>query len=244
MLRRKLVLVLGFLVALLLATAVGAIWWLQGTLDDLGRLDADALRPVVADFRNRVLALSLMFLVVMNVSFFVLLRTAGMVLRPIDALIDATRHLGREHFDYRVQIEQADEFGELARAYNGLAAQLQANEQRKLETLGQVALTLNHELNNAMATIELQLQLLRRQPALGPAAEKYARQIHGSLDRIHGTLESLKHVRRIVLTDYVSGVKMLDLERSVRPETEADEPSTGAPDSETVAAPVGPRGRP
>jgi len=30
------------------------------------------------------------------------------------------------------------------------------------------------------------------------------------------TVEALKHVRRIVLTDYVPGVKMLDLEKSVR----------------------------
>jgi signal transduction histidine kinase len=232
MLRRKLVLMLGFLVALLLLTAVGAIWALQGTLDELGRLDADALRPVAADFRNRVLALSVVFLVVMNVSVLVLLRTAGMVLRPVDALLEATRQLGRERFDYRVQIEQHDEFGELARAYNSLAAQLQANEQRKLETLGQVALTLNHELNNAMSVIELQVQLLSRQSGAGPAAEKYARQIHGSLDRMGRTLDALKHVRRIVLTDYTSGVKMLDLTRSVQ----EDAPAPPAAADESVSA--------
>ena len=35
------------------------------------------------------------------------------------------------------------------------------------------------------------------------------------------TLESLKHIKRIVLTDYIAGVKMLDLHRS----TQADAPA-------------------
>ena len=42
------------------------------------------------------------------------------------------------------------------------------------------------------------------------------------------TVESLKHVRRIVLTDYVSGVKMLDLERSVLAEQQPDAAVTNA----------------
>jgi hypothetical protein len=43
-------------------------------------------------------------------------------------------------------------------------------------------------------------------------------QIHESLARMTVTLERLKHVRRIVLTDYTEGTKMLDLERSVAEE--------------------------
>ena len=46
--------------------------------------------------------------------------------------------------------------------------------------------------------------------------------------RMVGAVESLKHVRRIVLTDYVSGVKMLDLERSVLAEQQPDAPAAKA----------------
>jgi signal transduction histidine kinase len=166
-------------------------------------------------FRWIVMGLTAIFLVLINVSIIALLRMAGMILRPVEKLVEATRELGRERFDYRVEIDQKDEFDELATAYNSLAGQLQSNEQRKLEMLGQVALTLNHELNNAAAIIELQLQLLGRQTGGNASLGKYAQQIRDSLHRMTRTVELLKHVRRIVLTDYISGVKMLDLERSV-----------------------------
>jgi signal transduction histidine kinase len=107
----------------------------------------------------------------------------------------------------------------LAQAFNHLAGQLQENERRKIETLGQVALTLNHELNNAMATIEMQLALLRRPANDKQAIEKCLRQIHENLQRMAKVVESLRQVRRIVLTDYLGGMKMLDLEQSTRQES-------------------------
>jgi signal transduction histidine kinase len=136
----------------------------------------------------------------------------------VERLVEASRRLGREEFDYRVRLRATDEFGELAAAYNRLAEQLQANEQRKLETLSQTAVMLNHELNNAGAIIKLQLQLLERQNVGNPAFARALVQIHESLARMTVTLERLKHVRRIVLTDYTADTKMLDLERSVAEE--------------------------
>ena len=167
-------------------------------------------------FRWMVAAIAIGFLVVINTTVLLLLRASGMVLRPVDRLVQASRELAAERFDHRVEAGQNDEFDELARAFNRLAEELQQHEQRRIETLGQVALTLNHELNNAMATIDLQLDLLRRQSGDREAFEKCLRQIHENLSRMGGVVEALKHVRRIVLTDYVGGVKMLDLERSVQ----------------------------
>jgi pyruvate-formate lyase-activating enzyme len=48
--------------------------------------------------------------------------------------------------------------------------------------------------------------------------QKYLREIHESLSRMTRTVQALKNVRRIVLTDYVAGVKMLDLEQSAKEE--------------------------
>ena len=69
--------------------------------------------------------------------------------------------------------------------------------------------------NNAIAIIELQLQLLSRQAGGNTRIEKCAHEIQQCLSRITSTVEALKRVRRIVLTDYTAGVKMLDLQRSV-----------------------------
>lgn len=175
---------------------------------------AQEQRHAVARLRYLVLGLGIVFLLVINISVLVMLRMANMVLRPVDELVEASKRLAREEFDYRVG-RQADEFGQLAEAYNKLAEQLQANEQRKLETLAQTAVMLNHELNNASAIIKLQLQLLERQSTGNPSFERCLRQISDSLARMTATLEALKRIRRIVLTDYNEQTKMLDLQKSV-----------------------------
>jgi nitrate/nitrite-specific signal transduction histidine kinase len=193
----------------------------QAAVQNLGAV----LRTHVADeqaslgrhFRALVLGLTLAALVMVNVAILVLLRTAQVVLNPVAALVDGSRELAAEHFDHRVTIAQNDEFGELAHAYNHLAEQLQAIEERKAEALRQLAVTLNHDLNNAMAVIELQLGLLDRQAGGNPTLAKHLREIRCNLARMTGTVASLKNIRRVVLTDYSPGQKMLDLERSVAP---------------------------
>lgn len=248
MLRKKLILTVASLVALLLLTGVGAIGVLQDIFADLRHVEGESLLvmrggesanaslahahaelvALTTRFRWLVLVLAVVFIFVINFAVIALLRMTGLVLRPLEKLLEATRHLARERFDYRVDVNQNDEFDELGRAYNQMAGQLETNEQRKLEMLGQVALALNHELNNAAAIIEMQLKLLGRQTEGNCAAERYARQIHDSLLRMTRSVELLKHVRRIVLTDYVAGVKMLDLEKSVDPDETAATTETAA----------------
>jgi nitrate/nitrite-specific signal transduction histidine kinase len=237
---------------MLLATAVSVVVGLQETLGGLRHLQVDVPATVVhggelelahvaaeqamlvSRFRTLVIVVVVVFLVLINASVLVLLRGAAMILQPVERLTEAARHLNEDRFDYRLEWDREDEFGELARAYNNLAGQLQTSERGKLETLGQVARALNHDLNNAISVIELQLQLLSRKTSGGPVVEQYARQIRDGLARMAATVESLKHVRRIVLTDYVSGVKMLDLERSVLVEQQAP----GAVAKATAGGPV------
>jgi len=172
----------------------------------------------ISRFRILVFCLAGVFVLVINLSVLALLRTAGMIIRPMDKLIESTRELQHEGADHHVDLETKDEFGELARTYNSLVSQLASSEQHELDTLQRVALTLNHELNNALATIELQLELLGRKAGTVESAQKFTRQIREGLARMRTTVDSLKNVRRIVLTDYVAGVKMLDLEQSVQAE--------------------------
>jgi HAMP domain-containing protein len=162
-----------------------------------------------------VLGLTLAALIMVNVAVFVLLRTAQVVLKPVGELVKGSRELAAEHFEHRVREDQQDEFGELARAYNRLAEQLQANEERKVEALRQLAVTLNHDLNNAMATIEMQLRLLDRQSGGNQSLARYFKDIQSTLSRMSSTVSSLKQIRRVVLMDYIDGQKMVDLERSV-----------------------------
>jgi len=194
---------------------------MHNAVRDLSR----ALRAYVASeqagfghyLRWLVLGLTLAALVMVNVAVFVLLRTAQVVLKPVAQLVSGSRELAAENFAHRVDVPQQDEFGELASAYNLLARQLEANEERKVEALRQLAVTLNHDLNNALATIEMQLSLLDRQSGSNSNLARYFRDIQSTLARMGKTVSSLKDIRRIVLMDYVDGQKMIDIEQSVAP---------------------------
>ncbi len=230
-------LVLGSLVGLTLVAAVISILLVHSVLEDLIRLDASAVASgtvtesaaetgrqrtvLIHKLRATGLVVGVVFLALLNASIVVVLRTTAMVLRPVDLLVAGSRKLAKEQFDHRVPLDQADEFGELARAYNDLAGQLQSNEQRKVQTLHQVARTLNHELNNAINTIDLQRTVLGRRYRDDPALSEPLRSMRDSLAGMTGTIADLKRVRRIVLMDYTAGVPMLDLQRSV----EDDSPS-------------------
>lgn len=195
-----------------------------------GRLEQDELTE---RFRRIVLGMALGGVLVIYASIMVLLRAARIVLKPMDKLVEASRRFAHKQFDYRAQLDEGDEFSELAKTYNELAEGMQNGELRQMATLGHLALTLNHELNNAMANIDLQLQVLSRQ---ANGNEKFALcigQIREILQRMVQTVESLKHIRRVVLTDYVGGTKMLDLRRSTFDEADESQAIPGAaPDAE------------
>lgn len=224
-------------------SSAGAARELQASFPELRReaaLLARGARAQVAaeqqavsrDLRLLVIGLTLAALVMVNIAVFVLLRTGQMILRPVEALVQGSRELARERFDHRVRLPQRDEFGELAHAYNRLAEELQANEARKLEVLQQLAVTLNHELNNVISVIELQLGLLDRRSGGNPAQGVHLRGIRDNLARMSRTIAALKDVRRIVLTDYVPGQKMIDLPRSANARPAG---TGGVPDSASAA---------
>src|SRR5690242_9250120 len=64
---------------------------------------------LTARFRWLVLGLAIAFLLLINVSIIVLLRTAEMILKPVDKLVEASEELGLEHFDHRVTLDGNDE---------------------------------------------------------------------------------------------------------------------------------------
>lgn len=183
--------------------------------------------------RTLIVALAVAALVMVNITVIVLLHTSTMILRPVDALVQGSRELAKERFDHRVEVDGDDEFGELAHAYNRLAEQLQSNEARKTETLKQLGVTLNHELNNVISIIEMQLAILDRRAGGDQELGDRLRKIRTNLGRIASTVASLKDVRRVVVTDYSPGTQMVDLVRSVAPDD--PEPARDGDHEETEA---------
>jgi len=197
---------------------------LRGELTSLG---TEARRYVAREqallswhLRALIIGLTVAALVMTNIAIYVLVRTANMILRPVGQLIEGSRELARERFEHRIHMTNTGEFAELASAYNSLAEQLQSNEQKKVKALQQLAVTLNHELNNVINAIELQLRIVNRRTGGDPQLASHLAEIHNNLERMAKTVASLRSVRRVVLTDYMPGEPMVDLPRS----TAADDP--------------------
>lgn len=169
-----------------------------------------------ASFRRIVLGTAIGYALVINVSIIILLRAASLIIRPVDKLVETSRQLTHKHSGNRAEGRQNDEFLELAEAYDLLAEQVRKAEQQRMETLTHVAVTLNHELNNALATIEMQLRILGRNAKSDQRLESSLRNIRESMNRMSHTVESLKRIKQIVLTEYSSGIQMLDLKRSTQ----------------------------
>lgn len=234
MLRRKLLIILTSLALLMLGSSLVSVVAMSRAIEELEPAvavdDADGAAGVVpgekgpgaaqaADrFRQTAIGLAIAHLVLLNVVIVVLLRAATLVLRPVDRLVEASRRLASGDYSHRVEVRRHDEFDELAEAFNAMAQKLQTDEARRLETLQQVARTLNHELNNAIAIIELQLRLVQRSPGYDRSSGVQLQRIHEALSHMNETIVSLKDVRRVVLTEYIEGVQMLDLKLSTQAE--------------------------
>lgn len=206
---------------------IAAMNEIDGDVGNLSQLVSDQAKADYQGLSNRlrwqVLAFSIVSILVINLSVLALLRMGAMILRPVDKLVAAARDLGQEHFDVRINLDTDDEFAQLAQAYNHMAEELQASEKRRMEVLSQVALSMSHELNNVINIIELQLVLVSKRTDCAAALEDHLKQIRQSLERMTNVVNALRHARRIVLTDYMAGMKMLDVERSAQAFDTADE---------------------
>jgi two-component system sensor histidine kinase BaeS len=104
------------------------------------------LRTAFGDAVGSAVLLGLVAAVVVAVIVAVLLATG--IARPIDDLAAASRRVARG--DYSRPVPAASgELGELAAAFNGMAATLQATEQRRRDLIGDVA----HELRTPIASV-------------------------------------------------------------------------------------------
>ena len=96
--------------------------------------------------------LPMLFMVSMVVLILALLfgfASSRQLMRPLREMADAARKFGRGDLSVRVDIQQQDEIGELAEAFNTMADSLEKSETRRREFIANVS----HELKTPMTTI-------------------------------------------------------------------------------------------
>ncbi len=144
-------------------------------VDSTGRVEAIMFyglerRGVQEVLTNRVVlffAIALIGLVIGTLTGLFLSRR---VLRPLELLRDGVLQLSAQNFDAQVPITSDDELGDLAQAFNAMAARLRAarDEQAqrfqrdKLAALGELSAALAHEIRNPIGVINTSAALLEK----------------------------------------------------------------------------------
>jgi signal transduction histidine kinase len=125
--------------------------------------------------------------------------------------------------DWRITVPIYVAYGAIAISVGWLSEQLhlyydRAIEGERVAVVGQVAVAMRHEVNNALATIVAEGQLLERDARLTHPEDK------ASLDnimqmarRIQASIEKLANVSHAPVTHYAAGVQMIDLEQVKAP---------------------------
>jgi DNA-binding response OmpR family regulator len=85
----------------------------------------------------------------------------------------------------------------------------------KAATVGQMAITLSHEINNPLTSIlghaRLLQETLQSQPSISADVLASLQAIENEAQRIQSVMEQLRRIEKPVVSEYVSGKEMIDL---------------------------------
>ena len=132
--------------------------------------------------------------------------------RPIDALIEKARSIGRGDFFSPLVIGQRDEFGTLAQEMNRTCDRLartlgELRHADRLATIGKVAAGLAHELGTPLNVVSMRAEMIERSDTDPDETRAYASAIGAAAARMTGIVRQLMHfARNVVLQKEVHDV--------------------------------------
>lgn len=118
----------------------------------------------IINLRNAIFKVSM---VVTAVIVLVVVFISRSITTPIHELVKGAERIGRGDLNHRITISSRDEIGVLAQSFNTMVKNLSETQRKliqseKLASIGQLAAGVAHELNNPLANISLNAEMLMR----------------------------------------------------------------------------------
>ena len=121
--------------------------------------------------------------------------------------------------DWRITVPIYTAYGAIAISVGWLSEQLhlfygRAIQGERVAVISQLAVAMRHEVNNALATILAEGQLLEHDARLThPEDQESLQNMMVMTRRIRDSMDKLVHLTQAPVTEYVEGVQMIDLDR-------------------------------
>lgn len=127
-----------------------------------------------------------------------------LVLRPLGYLHEGVMQLANQNFDATVPIQSDDELGDLAQAFNAMAARLrtardeQAQRFRKdkLAAMGELSAALAHEIRNPLGIISASAAMLEKHRDDAEKSAQLLRMIREESGRVSGLVQDFLQLSR------------------------------------------------
>ncbi|MGA2821816.1 MAG: ATP-binding protein [Anaerolineales bacterium] len=164
-------------------------------------ISLESMNRQIARTRSLIFAFGLMALAVGSLGSVIL---AQRITKPLQALTRGVAAVGRGDLTQQISIQTKDELGELAHAFNEMAAQLahmRELEERlrradRLAALGTMAAGIAHDIRNPLTSILIFSQLMSLHHDDPDVRAKFDRVVPRELERVQAVIEDMMELAR------------------------------------------------
>ena len=203
-------------------------WWLYCAIAYLApSIVLQIVPPSQVPYRDLVWLITLVPAYVLSLHYGMHGAVSGLVMGTV--LFTAIQYLvawNLEPEDWRITVPIYIAYGAIAISVGWLSEQLhlyyyRAMQGERIAVVGQVAVAIRHEVNNALAAIVAEGQLLEMDARITHPEDKQSLDnIMKLAHRVRDSIETLTRVSHAPVTDYSDGVTMIDLAKLRAEKTE------------------------
>ena len=194
-------------------------WWVYCAVAYLGpSLVLQFVAPDDVPYRDLVWLLTLVPAYLLSLTYGLRGAVAGLMMGTVlFTSIQLLVALNLDAEDWRITVPIYAAYGAIAISVGWLSEQLhlfygRAIQGERVAVISQVALAMRHEVNNALATILAEGQLLERDARIThPEDQESLQNILKMTRRIRDSMDKLVTLTDAPITEYAGGVKMIDL---------------------------------